>query len=121
MNENEIWVVNVSVDDSYEGSSNVTISMHRTEKGANTVAEELRKKKAIYALTGGMTDHYDDPDTVVGLVEDISSEIADDLRQEAAKPGTVFIDAVVKVAQKHADEGNIALPEVSVRTQEIKD
>lgn len=121
MNENEIWVVNETVDDSESGSSVMTVSMHRTENGANTVAEELRKKKAVYALTGGMTDYYNDPDTVMGLVEDISSEMADDLRQEAAQPGAIFIDAIVKVAQKHADEGNISLAEVTVRSQELKD
>ena len=116
-----IWVVKVSVYDSYEGENDMIVSTHRTEVGANTVAEELRKKKAIFALTGGMTDYYDDPDTVLGLVEDQSSEIADDLRQEAAKPGVIFIEAAMKVAQKHKDEGNINLAEVSVSSGELKD
>jgi hypothetical protein len=117
----KIWVVKVSVYDSYEGESDMIISTHRTETGANQTAEELRKNKAIYALTGGMTDIYDDPDTVLGLVEDQSSEMAEDLRQEAAKPGASFIEAAMKVAQKHKDEGNINLAEVGVSSQDLKD
>lgn len=117
----KIWVVNVSVYDSYDGESDMMVSTHRTEEGANRVADELRKKKAIYALTGGMTDDYDDPDTVLGLVEDQSSDMAEDLRQEAAKPGVIFADAAVVVAQKYKDEGNINVAEVSVSARELVD
>lgn len=117
-----VWVVEEQATSSWSGEftdDTFVVSIHRTKDGAEKLAKALRLDKAVQALTSHEIDEVDennlDADAILGAID--NSEIADDLRQEAAKPGAVFIEAIRRVIEKH----EIEIASVTVNSRPIVD
>lgn len=119
-NPNRIYAVKQQIQGSYEGMTSdfETVSLHRTEKGANDYAEVLKKSCLISAITYGELDGGDaGPDEILGAVENVDEELANELRTEFAKPGADYIEVIKELIDSHG----LDLAAVRVVPQVLKD
>lgn len=119
-NPNRIFAVKQQMKSSYEDTTSdfETVSLHRTEKGANDYAAVAKKNSLISAITyGELDDGEAGPDDILGAIEAIDDELANEFRSELAKPGADYIEVVKQLIDSHG----LSVADVRVVPQILKD
>ena len=119
----KIWVVEEQQWESYVdglGEDYAIVSIHRTKEGAEKFAEARWKDNAVSILTGGEIEDLEaGPDKIIGAIEAIEEpEMAEELRKEAAKPGAVWEDVLLKFCKKYHEDD---IADLQVKSKTIKE